>query len=158
MVRRQRVVNTLRTVIITTEPGSRVGEKDLQRIRSRLKSIKTKFSYIFHDKLIRFVLTKPRSLVLQRSVCMLFVSIKSCGCEMHCAWTFIVKKLSNILNGRGSLGHLTGVPQEMTGLHFKKVKCRYISEFGIFYRDQSKCVKFKHIYDLRCLPEITYTR
>lgn len=159
MGRRQRVMNTLRTVILTTRPGSQIEEKDLKRIRSRLKSIKTKFSHKFHNKSIHFLLTKPRPIVLIRSVCMLFVSIESCGCEMHCTWTFIIKQLSRMLNNleRGPLGHLTAVPQEMTGLHFKKVKCRCISEFGIFYRDQLKCVNFRRRYNLRCLPEITYT-
>ena len=159
MVRRQRVMNTLRTVIITINPGSQIEEKDLQRLRSRLKRIKTKFSHKFHNKTIRFVLTKPLPLVLARSVCMLFVSVESCGCEMDCAWTFIVRKLSNMANNleRGPLRHLTSVPQEMTGLQFKKSKCRCISELGIFYRDQLKCVNFRRRHDLRCLPEITYT-
>ena len=124
--------------------ASQIEEKDLQRKRSRLKSIKTKFFQKFHNKTIRFVLTKPRVMLLRRSVCMLFVSTESCGCEMHCTWTFIVTKLSNMLNnsGRGLLGHLTAVPHEMSGMHFKKAKCRCISKFGIFYRDQLKCVNF----------------
>ena len=150
-------MNTRQTVILTTSPGSQIEEKDLKRLRSKLKSIKTKFGRKFHNKAIRFVLTKSFPIVLVRSVCMLFVSVESCGCEMGCAWTFIVTKLSNMANNleRGPLRHLTAVPQEMTGLQFKKSKCRCISELGIFYRDQLKCVNFKRRYDVRCLPEIT---
>ena len=62
-------MNTLRIVILTTSLGSQIEEKDLQLIRSRLNSIKTKFFYNFHNKTIRFVLTKPRFMLL-RSVCM----------------------------------------------------------------------------------------
>lgn len=108
-------MNTLRIVILTTRPGLQIEEKYLQRMRSGLKSIKTKFSHKFHDKTIRFVLTKPHPIVLVRSVCMLFVSSESCGCEMDCTWTFIViyrhllRNMSNNLE-RGSLGHLIAVP------------------------------------------------
>ena len=149
-------MNTLRAVILTTTPGIQIREKDLKRLRSILKSIKTKFARRFHNKTIRFVLTKPHPIHLIRSACMLFVSVENCGCEMNCAWTFIVTKLSN-LGERGSLRHVTVVPQEMTGLEFKKSKCRCISELGIFYRDQLNCVKFKRRYNLRCLPAMTYT-
>ena len=77
---------------------------------------------------------------------------------MHCTWKFIVTKVRNMLNnsGRGLLGHLVAVPQELLGIEFKKAKCRCISNFGIFYRDQLKCVNFIRNYDLRCLAARTY--
>ena len=149
-------MNTLRTVILTASPGIQIREKDLKRLRSMLKSIKTNFARIFHNKIIRFVLTKAQPIHLVRSACMLFVSVESCGCEIDCAWSFIVTKLSN-MGERGSLRHVTVVPQEMTGLEFKEFKCRCISALGVFYRDQLNGVKFRRRYNLRPLPVRTYT-
>lgn len=130
-------------------------------MRSRLKSIITKFAYKFENKIIRFLLTKAHGLTRQISVSILYVSIESCGCANHCAWKFVVTKLSRMLDNsrRGYLGHLTAVPQHITQMEFKRSKCRSVSEFGIFYSNQldvDALISTRRRYDLRRLPVRTY--
>ena len=144
------------TAIFTTQPGVQIHRQDLQLIRSRLKSIKKKFQQRFHNKALRFLLSKPLPLRLVMSTCVLHVSIERCGCGMRCALIFIHKELRRL--ERGLLSHLSIATQEMTGIQFKKSKCRIALELGIFYRDEIKCVKRrKRVYDLRPLPVRAYT-
>ena len=154
---RRRQMDTLRIILATITPGVQIQREDLERIRRRLKTLKTKFCRQFHNKLIRFFLTKSRPLILIRSVCVLFVSIESCGCPLDCTWTYVMASVNKMFTrNRGPLGHLTIIPERMEYMEFKWSKCRAVSEFGMFYRDY-KCVKSKRRYNLRCLPERTYT-
>lgn len=156
---RQRVMNTMRVVIMTTTPGG-IGIRELKRIRAGLKRIKTKFAYIFEKRTLRFVLTNSLDVNRDTSICVLYISIESCRCGLNCTWDFIVERVDRMLNNnsrRGVLRHLQGVLQPMSIIEFKDSKCRNMIGLGTFYRDQVDGMKCKRRYGLRPQERLTYT-
>lgn len=131
---RERIVDTFRVTLMAVRVGEILRDRDLQRVRSLLEIIKTRFCHRFKNLLIRFLMTNTFARV-QIPTCKIFITIERCGCESECSQAFVMSTFWRAMTYYPRLLdlHLAVIPEQMLMMEFKRDKARAQIEAGVFY-------------------------